>query len=402
MNIEDTEEIQPRTEERPAVEARAGRGFWMSLAAVLVAGAALLGYSILSGIGWRASAAVQLKKDADTLAVPTVSVVRPSMRGAGEELTLPGTMQAFMDTPIWARSSGYLRHWYFDIGAHVTAGQLLADIEAPEIDRQLQQARADLETATANYNFARSTAERYQALLKTDSVAQQDVDQKVSAAAAQKATVDSMTQNVQRLQQIQSFQKVTAPFDGVITARNVDVGALIDAGANTPGKELFHEAQTGVLRTWVSVPEDNSRAAQPGLTADVTLGEFPDRVFHGTLVRTSNAIDTASRTLLVEVDVPNPAGELLPGAYVTVHLKLPGVARALTVPVNALLFRAEGTQVAVVRGDRTQLVPIRVGRDFGNQLEVVAGLTPSDRVIVNPSDSISSGIPVHIAGGTEK
>jgi RND family efflux transporter MFP subunit len=400
MNIEDIEVIQPQTESKPAARPQAGRGFWISLAALLVAGAVLLGYSILSGIGLRASAAVQLKRQADALAVPTVSVVHPAYSSAAEELTLPGTMQAFIETPIWARASGYLRRWNFDIGAHVQAGQLLAEIEAPEIDRQFQQARADLETATANYNFAKSTAERYQALLKSDSVAQQDVDQKVSAAAAQKAVVDSMTQNVQRLQQIQSFQKVTAPFDGVITARNVDVGALIDAGANTPGKELFHEAQTGVLRAWVSVPEDNSRVAQPGIVADITLGEFPGRIFRGTLVRTSNAIDPASRTLLVEVDVQNPNGELLPGAYVTVHLKLSGHSQALTVPVNTLLFRSEGTQVAVVREGRTQLVPIRVGRDFGNQLEVMAGLTPSDQVILNPSDSISPGIGVHIEGGS--
>jgi len=203
MNIEDIEVIQPQTESKPAARPQAGRGFWISLAALLVAGAVLLGYSILSGIGLRASAAVQLKRQADALAVPTVSVVHPAYSSAAEELTLPGTMQAFIETPIWARASGYLRRWNFDIGAHVQAGQLLAEIEAPEIDRQFQQARADLETATANYNFAKSTAERYQALLKSDSVAQQDVDQKVSAAAAQKAVVDSMTQNVQRLQQIQ-------------------------------------------------------------------------------------------------------------------------------------------------------------------------------------------------------
>jgi RND family efflux transporter MFP subunit len=309
-------------------------------------------------------------------------------------------MQAFTDTPIYARANGYLRKWYVDIGAHVRSGELLADIETPEIDRQLQQANADLATAQANLDLAQSTAKRYQFLLKTDSVSQQVTDEKVSDLAAKQAIVNSMRSNQHRLEEVVSFQKVYAPFDGVITARNVDIGALIDAGANTPGKELFHEAATNVLRVYVSVPQTYWRVARPGANADVTLTEFPGRAFRGKLVRTSDAIDLTSRTLLVEVDVNNATGELVPGAYATVHLKLPSRTNALTVPANALLFRAEGLQVALVRDGRVQLQSVKMGRDFGNDVEITNGLAAGDQVIVNPSDSISSGEQVQITRGS--
>lgn len=362
---------------------------------VLIAGA-VLAFVIFSGINERAKASTALRHDTLQNSVLTVEVTRPTRSAAAEEVILPGSMQSFIDTPIWARSSGYLKKWYVDIGGHVKAGQLLAVIESPEVDKQLDQAKASRQTAEANYSYAASTAKRYQNLLKTDSVAKQETDQMVSAAAAQKATLDAMTQNVKRLEQMQSFERVYAPFDGVITARNVDVGALIDAGTNTPGKELFHEGQISILRTYVSVPEMYSRAVRKGMEADLTLDEYPDRKFKGTVVRDANSIDMTSRTLLVEVDVKNPTGELLPGSYVSVHLKISSKAAGLVIPSNALIFQSAGLQVAVVRNGHAELVPIKIGHDYGNTVEVVSGLKPDDDVVVNPSDSITSGEPVRI------
>lgn len=362
---------------------------------ILIAGA-ILAFVVVSGISERAKASTALRHETLQGSVLTVAVTHPVRSAAGEEIILPGNMQSFIDTPIWARSTGYLRKWYVDIGAHVKAGQLLAVIESPEVDKQLEEAKASRQTAEANYRFAASTAKRYVDLLKTDSVAKQETDQMVSAAAAQKATLDAMTQNVKRLEQMQSFERVYAPFDGVITARNVDVGALIDAGANTPGKELFHEGQINMLRTYVSVPEMYSRAAQPGVKAYLTLDEYPDRKFTGTVVRNSNAIDMTSRTLLVEVDVKNPTGELLPGSYVSVHLKIPSKITGLVIPANALVFQSQGLQVAVVRNGRVALVPVKIGHDYGDSVEIISGLGPEDDVIVDPSDSISDGEPVQV------
>jgi RND family efflux transporter MFP subunit len=291
-----------------------------------------------------------------------------------------------------------VKGWYFDIGAHVKQGQLLAEIETPEVDQQLQQARADLETAQANLRQAQITADRWQALLETDSVSKQETDVAVSALSAMKATVNSNVANVRRLEQLQGFEKIYAPFDGVVTARNVDIGVLVNAGSNTSGaRELFHMTAIHRLRVFVAVPEVYSRAARPGSTATLTLDEFPGQSFKGTLVRNANAIDLASRTLLVEVDVDNPTGELLPGAYVFVHLKLPKQIASVTVPANTLLFRAEGLQIAVVRDGRAQLVPVTIGRDYGTTVEIVAGVNPTDQVIVAPSDSLTSGTPVRIA-----
>jgi len=362
--------------------------------------AAFLSYVIVSGLNSRARAESALAKQTDQLAIASVAVVHPQLSSAAEEIALPGNMQAFTDTPIYARASGYLRKWYVDIGAHVKSGELLAEIETPEIDRQLQQAKADLATAQANLDLAQTTAKRYQFLLKTDSVSQQETDEKVSDLAAKQAILNSTAANMHRLQELVSFQKVYAPFDGVITARNIDIGALIDAGANAPGKELFHESATGVLRVYVNVPETYWRVARPGAIADVTLAEFPGRTFRGRLVRTSDSIDLTSRTLLVEVDVDNAHGDLLPGAYATVHLKLPSRTNALTVPANALLFRAEGLQVAVVKNGRVQLKNVKMGRDFGNDVEVTNGVAASDQVIVNPSDSVSDGQQVQITKGS--
>ena len=379
-----------------AQRASSKNGSWIGLGVVVLIAAAILAFVIFSGVSERAKASTALKHETLQSSVLTVAVVRPVRSAAGEEIILPGSMQSFIDTPIWARATGYLKKWYVDIGGHVRAGQLLAVIESPEVDKQLEQAKASRETADANYRFAASTAKRYVDLLKTDSVAKQETDQMVSAAAAQKATLDAMTQNVKRLEQMQSFERVYAPFDGVITARNVDVGALIDAGANTPGKELFHEGQINTLRTYVNVPEMYSRAAQPGVKAYLTLEEYPGRKFTGTVVRNANAIDTSSRTLLVEVDVKNPTGELLPGSYVSVHLKIPSKIAGLVIPANTLIFQSEGLQAAVVRNGHAALVPIKIGHDYGNTVEVVSGLGPDDEVIVNPSDSITDGEPVQI------
>ena len=364
----------------------------------LILVALVLGYLIYSGIKARAEASTNLQAETQRSAVPSVSVIYPKESAPTEEVVLPGNTQAFTDTPIYARTSGYLQRWYVDIGARVKAGQLLADIETPEVDQQLQQARADFQTAQANLALAKSTAERWQFLAKTDSVSKQETDEKVGDLNAKKAVVESAESNVRRLEETQRFQKIYAPFDGVITARNTDTGSLINAGGAS-GKELFHLAAVNRLRVYVNVPEVYARAARPGARAILTLDEFPGRSFRGTLARTSNSIDMAAHTLLVEVDVNNPKGELLPGAYVLVHLKLPGQIRALTVPANTLLFRQEGLRVGVVHDGRAELVPIKIGRDYGTEVEVVSGLRPKDAIIVNPADSLVSGAPVRANGG---
>jgi RND family efflux transporter MFP subunit len=360
--------------------------------------AALIGaYVIYTGLTSRARANSSLERATLANSIPTVATIRPQVTGGAEEIVLPGNMQAFVDTPIWARSSGYLKQWYADIGARVKRGQLLAEIEAPEINQQLGQARAQLSTGEANLKLAQITAERYGNLFKTDSVAKQDVDNAVQAAAARTAEVTSAQANVSRLEQLVAYEKVYAPFDGVITVRNVDVGALVNADTNTAGKELFHLASNSTLRVYISVPEVYSRAARPGVSANLTLSEFPGRLFHGVVVRDAKAIDVNSRTLLVEVDVKNPTGELLPGSYASVHLKLPSKTEAVTVPSNTLLFRSEGLRVAVVRSNRVDLVPVIVGRDYGDRVEIVSGIHAQDAVVVNPTDSIASGQQVHTA-----
>jgi RND family efflux transporter MFP subunit len=365
------------------------------LCLLFAAGIAALVYS---GILSRTASATALARETHEDAVLAVTVVHPKFGGAEEEIVLPGNTQAFTDSPIWARTAGYLKKWYVDIGARVKAGQLLAEIEAPELDHQLQQAKADLETTQANLKLSQSTADRWQFLLKTESVSRQETDEKIGDLSARRAMVDASASALHRLEDLQAYEKVMAPFDGVITARNTDVGALIDAGANSPGKELFHLAATNQLRVFVNVPEVFNRAAVSGAHANLQLSEFPGRNFTGTLVRNANSIDTASRTLLVEVDVDNPTGELLPGAYVLVHLKLPGkTSHGYTIPVNTMLFRSEGLRVGVVRDGRAQLVPITVGRDYGSEVEVVSGLSPRDQIIANPPDSLISGESVRIA-----
>jgi RND family efflux transporter MFP subunit len=369
----------------------------------------VLGIVIYSGIHERAQAESNLGVSTERAAVPIVNVVEPSSAGLSQEIVLPGNTQAFNDTPIYARTNGYLKHWYVDIGTHVKQGQLLADIDTPEVDQQLEQARADLKNAQANEQLAEITAARWQNLLKTNSVSKQETDQAVSDLSARQASVDSMAANVHRLEQLQSFEKVYAPFAGVITARNTDIGALINAGAGGVPQELFHMAAVDKLRVYVAVPEVDSLAAQTGAKATLTLDEFPGETFEGTIVRDSDSIDSASRTLNVEVDVNNTKDRIKTGAYAFVHLKLPQSAHAsaqsLTIPANTLLFRSEGLRVGVVRNGHAELTPIKIGRDFGATVEVVAGLQPTDQVIVSPSDSLTSGTPVRVstpaAGGSK-
>ena len=371
---------------------------------VLVMALAALTFLLYSGIHSRVEAESRLKQRTEEAAIPTVAVVSPQEGAPLQEIVLPGDTQAFSDAPIYARTSGYLKRWYFDIGAHVQKGQLLAEIETPELDQQLQQARADLDTAQANLNIAKITADRWQDLVSTGSVSQQETDQAVSNLSAVKAAAESSAANVRRLEQLQSFEKIYAPFDGIITARNTDIGALIDAGANTQPRELFHMAAIRTLRVYVSVPEVYSRAARSGAPAALTLDEFPSAIFHGRLVRNANSIDIASRTLLVEVDVDNPTGKLLPGAYVFVHLKLPDQTHSVTIPSNTLIFRKEGLQVGLVRNGKAELVPVKISRDYGNSVEIVSGLQATDAVIVDPSDSLVAGMPVRLsskpAGGS--
>ena len=366
--------------------------------AILVAAAAFAALALLiySGIHSRAAAESRLKQRTEEAAIPTVAVVFPKEGAPTQEIVLPGNTQAFSDAPIYARTSGYLKRWYFDIGAHVQKGQLLAQIETPEVDQQLQQARADLHTAQANLNIAKITAARWQDLVSTGSVSQQETDQAVNNLSAVTAAAESSAANVRRLEQLQAFEKVYAPFDGIITARNTDIGALIDAGASTQPRQLFHIAAIRKLRLYVAVPEVYSRAARSGAPATLTLDEFPGQTFHGTLVRNANSIDIASRTLLVEVDVDNPTGQLLPGAYVFVHLKLPDQTRSVTIPSNTLIFRKEGLQVGLVRNGKAELVPVKIGRDYGNSVEIVSGLQPTDAVIVDPSDSLVAGMQVRL------
>ena len=371
---------------------RVGKVIFGLAVLLIVAGAV-----VFRGITTRARAAADVKADTRDLAVPAVSLAQPKRGAPQEEIVLPGNIQAFIDAPIYARTSGYLKRWYVDIGGRIKDGQLLAEIDTPELDQQLQQARADMATAKANYDLAQTTAARYEFLLKSDSVAKQDVDNAVGNAHAKKAMVDSAADNVKRLEQLQSFEKVYAPFDGVLTARNTDIGQLIGSGSGSGAKELFHVAAIHTLRVYVNVPQIYSPAAVPGVQSYLTMPQFPGRRFPGKLVRTAEAIDQPSRTLLAEVDVANPTGEILPGAYAEVHLKLSSATSTVVIPVTSLIFRSEGLRVGVVRNGHALLIPITLGRDFGTEVEVVSGLDGNERVITNPPDSLVEGQEVRSA-----
>ena len=359
-----------------------------------------LGLFIYSGIHGRVEAASSLQHATEQAAIEDVSVVSPKAAAPIDEVVLPGATQPFVNSPIYARTNGYLMKWFYDIGAKVKQGDLLAIIDTPELDKQLEQARADLETAQSNLALSKTTAERWQGLVKTRSVSQQSTDQAVDNLNATQASVNSYAANVRRLEDLVSFEKVYAPFDGVITVRNTDTGWLINAGAGSPSAELFQLAQTSTLRIFVAVPEVYSRAARVGSTATLTLDEFPSETFRGKIARTSDSIDMASRTLNTEIDVDNPTGQLLPGAYVHVHLRLPAHTRSLIIPANTLLFRSEGLRVGVVRNGHAQLVPITIGVDYGATVQVTSGLARSDQVILSPSDSLINGTPVRITPAT--
>jgi RND family efflux transporter MFP subunit len=358
----------------------------------------VVGLLVVSGIVPRLRSRNALAAETNELAAPTVMVIQPKRGAPSQEIVLPGNIQAFVDAPIYARTNGYLKRWYFDIGSHVKRGELLAEIESPEVDQQLSQAQADLGTAVANLHLSQITESRLSDLIKQDAVSQQETDNAVSDLAARNTAVKSAQANVDRLKQLVDFEKVYVPFDGVVTARNTDTGQLIDSGASGgQARSLFQIASINRLRVFISVPQIYSQAATPGLMADLTFSEFPGRKFQGKLVRTSRSIDPTARTLNVEVDVDNSKGELLPGAYTEVHLKLKEGIPTMTIPVSALLFRQEGLQVAVAKADNTAtLVPVTLGRDFGDYAEITTGLTGQEQVISNPPDSIIDGEQLHV------
>ncbi|RDS86178.1 efflux RND transporter periplasmic adaptor subunit [Dyella psychrodurans] len=345
----------------------------------------------------RLAARDKVAKQTAALSKPTVSVVVPARASAQQMLMLPGDIQAYQRAGIYARTSGYLKSWSADIGTHVKSGQLLAEIEAPEVDAQLDQARSDATMASANYQIAKVTAERWQDMLQKNAVSKQSAEENVSLMQAKQATLAAALANVKRLEQLQSYEKVYAPFDGVITLRNVDVGALIDAGNSGPPAALFELAETDRLRIFVDVPQDDAPYIAPGTKAELALSQYPGRTFQGTVARTSGAIDPRNRTLRVEVDMDNPDGTLLPGAFAKVSLTLTDANPGFSLPANALLFRPQGVQVAVV--DASGVVRLRtvtLGRDFGTRVEIRSGLDGGEEVIVNPSDAISAGQAVRI------
>jgi RND family efflux transporter MFP subunit len=407
MSIQSQTQIKSPPHEAPTLsivkaQRRSKRG-WL-IAAVLLA---VFGGIFVYGILARHSQGNAVRAETAQMAAPSVSVVSPQRSAPSQEIVLPGNVQPFISSPIYSRTNGYLKSWHADIGAHVRKGQLLAVVETPEVDQQLLQSRSNLATAQANLKLAEITKNRYQGLLATHAVAQQDADNAVGTYNANKAIVEANQANVKQLETLQSFEKIYAPFDGIITARNTDIGALINSGNSGNVKtDLFHVSQPGKLRVYVNVPEQYSKAATPGLTADLTLAEFPGRKFQGNLVRTSNSINFATRTLTAEIDVDNPSGELLTGAYTEVHLKVPGQSSAYLVPVSTLIFRSQGLQLAVVKDGSVVLTPVTPGRDFGDQIEIVSGLKGDESVIISPPDSIVSGQKVQVvkaaaAGGAQ-
>ena len=363
-------------------------------AGIVIAVALLIG--IVYGLHLRSADEKHLAIATADAAIQSVNVVHPMAGSKADDLVLPGNVQAFTDTPIYSRTNGYLKKWYFDIGARVQKGDLLAEIETPEIDQQLDQSRAELERMQANAQLAEVTSKRWQSLLAKHAVSQQEADQTRANYIAAQAAVDASKANVRRLEQLQSYERIVAPFDGIVTARNTDIGDLIDAGSGSSNpRELFHLDAIDKLRVYVAVPEVDSDSIHDGDRAILTQDSDPDRETPGTIIRNADAIDHSTRTLNVEVDVDNSKDVLRPGAYVFVHFHLPASGNTVTIPSNALLFRAEGLRVGVVRGDRVLLVPVTIGHDFGSSVEITSGLTAADEVILDPSDSLASGVQVH-------
>jgi RND family efflux transporter MFP subunit len=368
------------------------------IAVVLV----LLVFIALGGVGIlrRVHTNRVLAQTTNTEAPPTVIALPPKQAAPVDQFVLPGNVTAYTDSPIYARTQGYLLHWYYDIGAKVKKGDLLAEISTPELDQQLVQSEADLKTAEATANNAHIQAERYTGLVTSDAVSKQDTDTFVNQAAATSAGVKSAQANVQRLKELQSFEKIYAPFDGVVTARNVDIGQLIDLGTT---RELFHLQAINVLRVYTDVPQIYSQSVHRGDKIDLTFAEYPGRTFEGKLVRTADAIDPVSRTLLVEIDVDNRKGELMPGALAQVHFKTPPIAPTFIVPVSALIFRRAGLQIGtVVNGNTAHIIPITIGEDDGATVQVVSGLNAGDRVIQDPPDSLIEGEKVTVVNNEQQ
>jgi RND family efflux transporter MFP subunit len=371
---------------------KSGRLALVVLAILLLAGA----FSIARRLTERGA----LAKETEKLAVPTVGVTRPSTEPASDQLVLPAQLQPYVESAIYARTNGYLMRWSKDIGSHVSKGELLAEIDTPEIDQELSQAKATRQQTEAQLQLAKSTADRWTNLRKTDSVSQQEADQQVSAYAQAQANFAAAEANVRRLQQLESFKRVYSPISGVITRRNTDVGALINAGSTGQSRELFDVAQVDPLRVFVSVPQMNAPSIRAGLPAYIELREYPGQKFSGKVVRTADAIDPATRTLLTEIDVPNHDGRLLPGAYAEVSFAVPIQITRMSIPVNAILFRPEGPRVAAVGADRkVHLKAITIGRDFGTKIEVLGGLDPNDQIVLNPADSLEEGQEVNVKSG---
>ena len=387
------EEKTYREVELPTAQQRGGRKYWIALAAFLVVVVAFA-----FGVLPRVKARNTVRAETAQMAVPYVSVVHPQAAPPAQEIVLPANVQPYSSAPIYARTNGYLKRWYVDIGAHVKKGQLLAVIEAPEVDQQLQQARGTLATAEANMHLSDITAKRYTDLLKTNSVTQQDTDNAVASYKANQATVQANQANVRQLQQLVSYEKVYAPFEGVIDVRNTDIGALINSGSSGgPQTQLFHMVQADRLRVYVNVPEVYSQAAKPGLTAELALAEFPGQRFTGKLVRTAQAIDPTTRTLLVEIEVNNPTGKLFSGSYAELHLKVPATHNVYIVPAETLLFRKTGLHVATVNNGQVLIKTVTLGHDFGDTVEVIEGLNGDESVVVNPPDSVATGDKVQVA-----
>ncbi len=395
-----TEPLNEQHENSPARTHRGGRRKLILLyLAPFVIFAALGIYAISE----KRSASRVLAQQTTSNAVPIVDVVHATTMNAASDLVLPGSLEAYVDSPIYARTDGYLKKWYRDIGSRVKQGELLADIETPEVDQQLQQARADLTTAQANLSLSTITAARYQDLLKTDSVSKQEVDNANGDLAAKKSIVQSADANLRRLEELESFKHVYAPFSGVITQRNVDTGTLINAGNGGTGKSLFDLAQIDPLRVFVAVPQTYAPSVRVGQRACLVLAEFTGKTFCGGVARTADAMDPATRTLRTEVDVPNGSGVLLPGSYAEVHFDLKISGDRLSLPVNALLFRPDGTMAAIVTpDDHIELKRLIIGRDFGSSVEVLQGLDASDAVVINPPDSLESGEIVRVKQPTPK
>jgi membrane fusion protein, multidrug efflux system len=367
--------------------------------ALMIVGVLLLVLLIAGGLTlWdHVSHERALAKETERETTPTVAVVYPQTEKPDEDLVLPGSLQAYEESPIYARTSGYLVRWYKDIGSRVTKGELLAKIDTPEVDQELNQTRAARQQIVAQMELARISADRWQNLRKTDSVSAQEADQYDSGYKQSQANLAAADANVRRLEQLEGFKDVYAPFSGVLTKRNVDPGALINAGAGAAGRELFDLARVDPLRVYTSVPQAYAPFIKVGAKTAVTLQEFPDQKFVGKVVRTAEAIDPATRTLLTEVDVPNKDGHLLPGSFGEVHFAVGSGVNKVTIPVNAMLFRAEGPRVAVVgTGGKVELRPITIGRDYGTTLEILGGVSPTDQIVINPADSLEDGQQVNV------